>query len=144
MIFNWVTDFISNSTISIAKLNCLISGNWYALWYMYMLLWIYMLVPLFIRLKDGISRRQYTVAVMVLLLWSCGSQIFSEYELQYCIGNVISFSSYVLLGDLIYSNRLFMKQKIKQLGAVTLVILAIAVILRMGGEKTTLQDLRLI
>ena len=76
-------------------------GDFYALWYMYMLLGLYFLVPYLIRLKTNLSENLYTLLAVVLMLWAIVSQATSAQILAYSNGVCFSFLSYFLLGDVL-------------------------------------------
>lgn len=76
-------------------------GNFYTLWYIYMLAGIYFLTPFVIRMKKNLTWNQYRLFGIIMMLWAVVSQATSEQKLAYSIGVVFAFLAYYLMGDII-------------------------------------------
>lgn len=68
------------------------------LWFMPMIIMLYLLAPIFIRIKAQFNAGQNLLIGVLLLLWSMISQGTSNYDLPYSIGVVIAYASYFYLG----------------------------------------------
>lgn len=75
--------------------------GFYALWFLYMLIGLYLITPLLVRLRNSISAKEYTVIGIVLLLWGVLSQAVSDYKLPYAIGIIGAFLGYYIIGDIL-------------------------------------------
>lgn len=76
-------------------------GNYYNLWFMYMLVGLYLLTPFIIKLRDAVSEKIYIRFAVGMLVWAVVSQSLSGQLAAYEIGVIISFLSYYLIGDVI-------------------------------------------
>ena len=83
------------------SLTGVIKGNFYSLWFIYMLVGLYFLAPFIIRLKDSLTWNQYKAFTVVLTVWAVISQATSNQKLAYSIGVCGAFLAYFLLGDVI-------------------------------------------
>lgn len=85
-------------------LESLVNGSYYNLWFMFMLLCLYALVPVLIRLKAILSWRWWGRLGFALLIWAIVSQATSSYELSYDIGIASSFLGYFISGSFLREN----------------------------------------
>ena len=81
----------------------ILTGGFFNLWYIYMLVGLYLLTPFMIRLKSILTWKQYKTATIALMIWAMMSQAFSSYKLACSIGVVFAFLAYYLMGDIIRS-----------------------------------------
>lgn len=79
------------------------------LWFMPMILGLYLIAPIIYELKSVISKKLYCKLAIILMIWAMVSQATSQYVLPYSIGVVISYLSFFILGDIIYSSRINLK-----------------------------------
>lgn len=76
-------------------------GNFYNMWYIWMLAGLYLLTPGILSVKNKLTHKQYVLCSLIMLVWAVISQATSQQSLSYSIGVVIAFVSYFLLGDII-------------------------------------------
>lgn len=79
----------------------LITGEFYTFWYMYMLIGLYLLVPLVIRIKRSLTPFQYKFLTYLMIIWAVISQLTSKELLSSSIGVVFAFVAFFLMGDII-------------------------------------------
>lgn len=79
----------------------LLIGDFFNLWYMYMLAGLYLLTPLIIRLKGTISTIVYERFAIIYLCWIVFSQMFTNLEAAWSIGVVSAYLAFYILGDVI-------------------------------------------
>lgn len=99
-------------------------GEFFNLWYMYMLVGLYLLTPFIIRLKETISGQLYTKIACYLLVWVAVSQLFSSQEAAWSIGVVVAFLPYYLLGDILYARRESLRPLVAIAVGITCVLLS--------------------
>lgn len=75
--------------------------GFYALWFLYMLIGLYIITPLLIKLKKAVSQKEYISIGVILLLWGGVSQVVSDYKLPYTIGTIGAFLGYYIIGDIL-------------------------------------------
>lgn len=83
----------------------LVTGKYYNLWFMLMLLCLYALVPVLVRVKAALPWRWWGRLGFVLLAWAVVSQAASSHDLPYDIGVVGSYLGYFITGNFLYDNR---------------------------------------
>ena len=88
----------------VAPLKALLIGDYYNLWYMFMLFGLYLFTPIIIMVKDRISNKAYCVLSFVWLAFSIWFQSNSEYLVSYSFGVVFAYMGYFLVGNVIYEN----------------------------------------
>lgn len=103
----------------------LITGDYFNLWFMYTLFFLYLLTPFIIRFKETIPNKTYVIATILLLILSCASQSLSTHRLAYTTGNVFSYLSYYLVGDVIFS---FFKNQQKRLKRSRRILICVAIV----------------
>lgn len=74
------------------------------LWYLYMLIGVYILVPIVIRVKNDISQKTFEKVSIVFLALASISYWTSSYTLNYDIGMVFEFLGYLMIGYTIRNN----------------------------------------
>ena len=79
-------------------------GNQFSYWFMYMLLFIYILTPFILIIKQNITKRAYEISAVFMMIWACISQILSSQKSGITIGVVFAFISYYMIGNIIYEN----------------------------------------
>ena len=79
----------------------ILKGNFYSLWFIYMLVGLYYLTPLIVRLKEALTWNQYKTVAVVMTVWAVVSQATSYQKLAYSIGVCGAFLAYYFLGDVI-------------------------------------------
>ncbi|MDD5923418.1 MAG: acyltransferase family protein [Clostridia bacterium] len=102
--------------LSLVKGNQIISvlysigiGDFYNLWFMYMLFGLYLLTPFILIVKKSVSKTLYRNASFIFLCIACISQFFSTYRASYAIGVVFCYLSYYIVGNVIYEESLTTK-----------------------------------
>ena len=101
-----------------------LTGEFYNLWYMYMLFGLYLLCPFIIIIKEHISAKCYKTMAVIMMLWACISQATSSQSLAYSIGVVFAFVAYYMMGNVIYEDYLS-KGVYSQVKIICLTILAL-------------------
>ena len=84
--------------------NFLIGQPFSHLWYLYMLIGVYILVPIVIRVKNDISQKTFEKVSIVFLILASISYWTSSYTLNYDIGMVFEFLGYLMIGYTIRKN----------------------------------------
>ncbi len=88
----------------VAPLKALLIGDYYNLWYMFMLFGLYLFTPIIIMVKERISNKAYCISSFVWLAFSIWFQSNSEYLISYSFGVVFAYMGYFLVGNIIYEN----------------------------------------
>lgn len=83
----------------------LINGTYYNLWFMFMILFLYALVPVCVRLKTVLPEKWWGRLGFAILVWAIVSQATSTYGLSYDIGVIASYLGYFIAGNFLYENR---------------------------------------
>ena len=89
----------------ILPIKSIIIGNYYNLWYLYMLFGLYLLTPFIIRVKNSVEKHIFKISGYVLLLWAIISSATSNFRLAYDIGVVFAFAAYFILGNILYEEK---------------------------------------
>ena len=63
---------------------------------------LYLITPFIILVKERVSRRTFTFASIVLMIWAILSQITSSSTISYNLGIVFAFLPYYMIGSLFY------------------------------------------
>ena len=82
----------------------LLIGDYYNLWFMFMLFGLYIFVPIIIRVKESVSNKSYCIAAVIWLVFSVLNQLTTAYKLSYAFGVIFSYMGYFLVGNVIYEN----------------------------------------
>lgn len=113
------------------------AGESFNLWFMPMIFILYLLTPVLVRLKDCLGSMQFKIITCVLLAWAIVSQSTTEYMFPWSIGNVMSYLSYFLLGNVIADMKEEMSVKylsaIKMLFVLSALLGTGAILLRLRG-----------
>ena len=86
------------------RYNVIHGEPYYHLWYMYMLIGVYMLIPFIIRLKDDIGIKRFKMVsilffpIAILSLWT------TEFKFNWNFGMSFLYCSYVMIGYIISKN----------------------------------------
>ncbi len=80
------------------------------LWYLYMMIGVYLLVPIIIRMKKSISKKNYILVATILMIVSSIGFMFSTNEIKWDPGFSIRFVSYFMFGDIIRSTITYEKK----------------------------------
>lgn len=107
-------------TILESAMSILLGG--YALWYLFVLIWIYLVTPLLIKLKNNISIKSYRNLGIGLMIFAILSQSISEYKISYTLGTACAFLAYYILGDLLINS------KTKRIPPVLCLLISIAMV----------------
>lgn len=122
----------------ITPVKALIIGNFFHLWFMYMLFGLYLCVPFIIRLKNSLPKNAKLLLTAAFMLWACFSQFFSTQKAAFTIGVVVSYLAYFLMGRCVY---LYHKKVNKYVYLITaLLMFALTFIVRMKGYTHYLFD----
>lgn len=92
--------FFENENPNINELieDLLIGKPFYHMWYMYMLIIVYLLIPFVIRFKDEIGEKNFFKFSIIYLPIAMICLQTSEFKIQYNPGMAILYLSYVLIG----------------------------------------------
>lgn len=71
------------------------------LWYLYMMIGVYFLVPVIIRVKQTISKKNYIIVATILMIASSLGFMFSTNEIKWDPGFSVRYVPYFLFGDII-------------------------------------------
>lgn len=82
----------------------LLIGDYYNLWFMFMLFGLYIFVPIIIRVKESVSNKSYCIAAVIWLVFSVLNQLTTAYKLSYAFGVIFSYMGYFIIGNVIYEN----------------------------------------
>lgn len=82
----------------------LIGAPGYHLWYLYMMIGVYLLIPIVIRLKEELCNKTYIYISIAFFIMSTISLWQSKYTFYWSPGLSFSYLSYAMLGDVIYSH----------------------------------------
>ena len=74
------------------------------LWYLYMMVGVYLLVPVIIRVKKSVSRKSYIIMATTLMIASSIGYMFSSNTIKWDPGFSIRFVAYFMFGDIIRSS----------------------------------------
>ena len=110
----------------LAPLKALIIGDYYNLWYMFMLFGLYLFTPIIILVKETISNRVFCVSSFVWLAFSIWFQSNSEYLVSYSFGVVFAYMGYFLVGNVIYESAK-KKSSIKAIAYMSLSVLMLVI-----------------
>lgn len=115
-------------------------GSKYNLWYMYTLFVIYLFSPLVSCIKKSIPKQIYPIFVWMFLLWAIISQIFSNHNLAYDNGVVVSFLSYFIVGNYLYENSNKIKNRVSINMFIILIMYLVTFFCRWGGVNIFLSS----
>ena len=87
----------------------LLVGDYYNLWFMFMLFGLYIFVPIIIRVKESITNKSYCIAAVIWLIFSIINQLTTAYKLSYAFGVVFSYMGYFIIGNVVYIFEFFLK-----------------------------------
>lgn len=102
LLFSFAKAIISHGDI-FAPLKALVIGDYYNLWYMFMLIGLYIFVPVIILVKERISNRAFNIIAFVWLAFAVLFQSFSTYLISYSFGIVFAYMGYFLVGNVLYN-----------------------------------------
>lgn len=110
-------------------------GDFFNLWYMYMLFGLYFFAPIIILIKRKISNRVYCVISFIWLAFAIWFQYSSDYSISYSFGVVFAYMGYFLVGNVIYEN--FRINRLSWLFfAIAMVLFSVTFIIRfINGEN---------
>ncbi len=74
---------------------------YYHMWYMYMLLVIFILVPVIVRTKRDIGEKTFEKVAWVFLVLACLSSLTSTYDLAWDVGQAFCYMGYFMVGYVI-------------------------------------------
>ena len=101
--FSTIKALVTHGDI-LAPLKALLIGDYYNLWYMFMLFGLYLFTPIIILVRERISNKVYCISSFVWLAFSIWFQSNSEYLVSYSFGVVFAYMGYFLVGNVIYEN----------------------------------------
>ncbi len=105
MIFDIACHLLIGGTSLIKIFVGIAVGNFYNLWFMYMLLGLYLITPFVIKLKQNISNNEFKMISIVLCIWACISQATSSQKTAYSIGIVFAYLGYYMLGSVLMTEK---------------------------------------
>lgn len=120
--------FMISKEIEIIEIKTLIidvvTGKpYYHMWYMYMLIIIYLLIPFVIKFKDEIGEDNFKKISLIYFVFSMICLWTSDFKIQYNPGMAILYLAYVNLGYII-SN---MKKKFTVINSIIMLILSFGI-----------------
>lgn len=86
---------------------------YYHLWYLFMMLWVWALVPVLIKIKADIGEKRFAVLAIIFLALSSASSVTSEHVLYWDLGESLYFSSYFVMGYVIRKHTSQRKSMVK-------------------------------
>lgn len=104
VIFQIVFNLLSN-TLWYIGIGGIFTGNFFNLWYIYMLAVLYIMTPLIISIRSKIGWRKYKTMTYIGIIWAVLSQASSNQTIAYSIGVCIAYVFYYMLGDVINTER---------------------------------------
>ncbi|MCM1218385.1 MAG: acyltransferase family protein [Lachnospiraceae bacterium] len=101
--------FIGEGERIITMVKNIVKGSpMYHMWYMYMLIGLYLLVPITIRFKDSISEKNFHKITFIFLAFASLSMWTSNFRLSWDAGRSFEYLGYFMVG---YSIRKICKEK---------------------------------
>ncbi len=110
-----------------------VTGGPFAYWFMYTLLFLYILTPVFVIFKRNVSTRVFEISASFLLVWACFSQMLSKQESANTIGVVFAYAGYYLMGRVIYERVLQKKYTSIFFPIVAIALITVSIIIRRTG-----------
>ena len=101
--FSFVKVIINRGDL-LAILKALLIGDYYNLWYMFMLLGLYFFTPIIIIVKERISSKAFGVIAFIWLAFSVLFQSFTTYLISYSFGVVFAYMGYFMVGNVLYNS----------------------------------------
>lgn len=86
---------------------------YYHMWYMYMLIGLYLLVPIVIKFKNDIGNKNFEKVAGVFLVFSSVSQWTSTHTVYWDIGYVFGYLGYFMIGYVLRRNTMEKKSNLK-------------------------------
>lgn len=114
----------SDGMFSEILINLIKGEPYYHLWYMYMLVVLYVLIPVIIRIKKDFTEIQFRKITYIVFIMCVISGYTSEFMLHYSISKVICYVGYLLLG---YEIKMLFADKKNNLQAVFLILIGFGV-----------------
>lgn len=112
----------------------ILAGSFFNLWYMYMLIGLYICVPVIIRLKDALTVHQYKMVMIGMMLLAVISQATSHYRIAYSGGVIAAYLAYFIAGDILHHNLVKPSKNIFWAGVmVILFLVGVTFIIRYRG-----------
>lgn len=102
--FAEITQVITKGSLLDPIINIITGNGYYNLWFMFMLLGLYIFVPVVIRVKESISNKSYCIVSVVWLIFSILNQLTTSYSMSYAFGVIFSYMGYFIIGNVIYEN----------------------------------------
>ncbi|MDE7302408.1 MAG: acyltransferase family protein [Oscillospiraceae bacterium] len=93
--------YIKNDDIKILAnpFKNLIKGEpFYHMWYLYMLIGVYILIPVIIRLKNDIGEKKFEIVSCVFLILASLSLFTSSHKLHWDLGHSFCYCGYLMIG----------------------------------------------
>lgn len=88
----------------LAPLKAFFIGDYFNLWFMFMLFGLYFFTPIIIMVKEKISNRIFCITSFIWLGFSIWFQSNSEHLVSYSFGVVFAYMGYYLVGNAIFEN----------------------------------------
>ena len=108
------------------------------LWFLYMILELYLLVPIIIQFKDSISKKSFRVVSWTFLVLACASGYTSTHELSWDIGRSFLYLGYFMVGYEIKQKYENNQNSMKAIFFITLGLLLEALIIPIQYNHTML------
>ena len=86
----------------IGPIKNVLAGSFFNLWYMYMLIGLYICVPVIIRIKAVLTVQQYKMVTIGIIVLAMISQATSNYKIAYSGGVIAAYLSYFIAGDMLH------------------------------------------
>ncbi len=89
-------------SVLLKTLKDILTGSpYFHLWYLYMLIEVYLLIPIVIRFKESISEKHYIKVAIIFMILASISGFTSKRTLMYDIGYNFNYIGYLMLGDIL-------------------------------------------
>lgn len=97
-VLQFVKDGSSFSTLVEPVISLLKGKPWYHMWYMYMLLGVYAVVPVLILLKNKISEKSFAAVSWIYLIIAMLSGWASSFKFEWNVAKVACYIGFILVG----------------------------------------------
>lgn len=116
----------SISEILLPVKQVIIGAPFYHMWYMYMIIGLYLLIPLIIQVKSSLGEKIFFRISIVLMLITSVSGWTSTFDLDWSIAKVICYVGYLMIG---YQLRKYNLTKRNNVKAIFLIMLGTIILL---------------
>lgn len=101
-------------------INVLKGMPFYHMWYLYMMIWVYLLVPVVLKWKKSINEKTFNKMVIIFMVVGCLSNWSSSHVLRWDLGQSFCYLGYFMIGYVIRRCSIKHRNGIKALGFIAL------------------------